>query len=410
MIFLAAALLCGCAGENAVVYRPETDLDRLARIFSELPMGTEQVEEVHDAVSASCGNGYDDEYLLRDLLSEPGTGVGERRTRAAGQGKPKEYGLPLKEMLRAYLEAGDTRSGGAEAYLSALSASDIQIYWPYSDQWDGRTLPVLTFDPENESSSNIGYLPAADGSGLRMREVEVNEEVAARRPVWVINRNDDSGFTTLELHRKLDPSWGTGGGVIVVDGGAAVSGGGMAVPKTAALEEGFKTVVLQDFRALRNYDSWFAGASEFFIKCGAVEDFSASTEAELQLYSPSVTDFMVVVRRREVDSVKTLNTVLIADMSPRLERFALLLNEDDGGKVEKWECDAVVKVKSKSYGFSISLPYRERDDIVWRGSITDRFLSRYDHVPVRFGDVELTFRVLDQVPDGILPVPPEEAG
>ena len=42
----------------------------------------------------------------------------------------------------------------------------------------------------------------------------------------------------------------------------------------------------------RNYDCWFAGASEFFFKVGSVEGFSASTEAELKLYNPQITDFM----------------------------------------------------------------------------------------------------------------------
>ena len=52
-------------------------------------------------------------------------------------------------------------------------------------------------------------------------------------------------------------------------------------------------------RTLPN-DSWFAGASEFFVKIGSVEDFTAVTEAELQLYNPLVTDFMIVVKRNQV--------------------------------------------------------------------------------------------------------------
>ena len=37
----------------------------LAEILSEIPFGLEQMGEVYDAVSSSCSNGYDDEYMMR---------------------------------------------------------------------------------------------------------------------------------------------------------------------------------------------------------------------------------------------------------------------------------------------------------------------------------------------------------
>ena len=58
------------------------------------------------------------------------------------------------------------------------------------------------------------------------------------RPVWVVNRNDDSSLTTLEMLRKEDPSWGEGGGEIIVKPKEAGS--------TKALS-GHKMLVLKDF-------------------------------------------------------------------------------------------------------------------------------------------------------------------
>ena len=164
---------------------------------------------------------------------------------------------------------------------------------------------------------------------------------------------------------------------------------------TAAVQKGaFRTLVLHNFMMRRNYDCWFAGASEFFIKCGSVEDFTASTEAELKLYSPRITDFMLVVKRNQVGKTIPMNVVLVSQWTGQLENIAFMLTEDDGGTRSEWKCSAVVKIKSKSYGFDIALPFNSRDDIVWRGQLSAPYLEKYDGVAGRFGDVELTFSLL----------------
>ena len=121
-----------------------------------------------------------------------------------------------------------------------------------------------------------------------------------------------------------------------------------------------KSLVLKDFKMLRNYDCWFAGASEFFIKCGSVEDFTASTEAELKLYSPRITDFMLVVRRSQVGQTIPLNVMLVSRWTEQLDDIAFMMTEDDGGQLS-----------SKS-------------------------LEKYDGITSRLGDVEVTFSFLQR--------------
>ena len=156
-----------------------------------------------------------------------------------------------------------------------------------------------------------------------------------------------------------------------------------------------KTLVLKDFTMLRNFDSWFAGASEFFVKVGSVEDFSASTEAELKLYSPSVTDFMIVVKRKYVGVPQKFNAVLVSDWTEQLTHCALIISEDDGGTKTSWKCSAVVKIKSKSYGFDIDLPINTRDDIVWRGQLSRKYIIANNGQAGHFGDVDLTFEIME---------------
>ena len=151
--------------------------------------------------------------------------------------------------------------------------------------------------------------------------------------------------------------------------------------------------MLRSFKMLRNYDSWFGGASEFWIKVGSVEGFNASTEAELKLFSPSVTDFMIVVKRRDVGKEMPYEAIMVSDFSTQLDKIAFLVVEDDGGTRTGWKCEASVKIQSKTYGVSLDIPYNEKDDIVWRGQLSARFFEEEDIVTGRFGDVICSFEL-----------------
>lgn len=387
--FFLLALLAFSACEGQLTDEPVTgyeySLPEVARMLSELPVGQEQMAEVLEAVSSSSGNGYDEEYMMKDLFECPGTGVGETGSIT----KAARYDRPMRSLIADYLASRvAVKSEDAvdvSSYMEGLAASDLQIYWPFSEQWDGETLPVMTFDPGTDTRSNRGYeMVVADDGTRSVREVTVTEEMARQRPVWVVNCNDDSGFKSLEMFRRENPGWGEGGSVVVRPASGV---------STKATTGEVKTLILKKFTMKRQYDSWFRGASEFFVKCGCLENFTASTEAEMRLYSPSVTDFMIVVKRSLMGYEVPFNAVLISDWTEQLEAFAFLITEDDGGTRTTWKSEATVKVNSKAYGVTVELPLNIRDDIVWRGQITSRFLKQYNNVPSHFGDVDLTFEI-----------------
>lgn len=361
-------------------------LPEVAKMLSSLPLEADHLSEVHDAVSSSSSNGYDEEYTMGHLMSSPGSGVGDDLVSKA----PSRYRKPLRDLIAEYYRRNPpTRASSdileAGAILDSLSASDVQIYWPWSENWDGKTSPVVTFDPENNSTKNVGYERLVDSKGtVTVREIYVDEDVARRRPIWVVNRNSDAGFKSLEMLLKENPS--------LEEGGVITLGGRMPANKSA----GNRSLMIDSMKALRNYDPWFAGASEFFFKVGSVEKFTASTEEEMLRYSPSITDFMVVMRRSQIGENIPFKVVLVSDWTSQLESCAMMINEDDGGTRTVWNCSATVKVQSKSYGFDISIPFNTRDDIVWRGQLARNYLEAYNGSPARFGDIELTFRIVDK--------------
>ncbi|MBR4734918.1 MAG: hypothetical protein IK052_02380 [Bacteroidales bacterium] len=375
IIAMAAAVLCGCRKNNV---EPETAreeapryvaLEDVARIFAGLPIGVEQMGEVHDAALESAANGYDEEYLMKDLFEAPGCGVGDLPSKA------REYRKPLRDLLK---EAFSTKAEGGAEWLDSLMVSDVQIYWPFSDSWNGSALPVITYDPGDLATSNVGYALKADGT---FDKVMVDEEMARERPVWVMNRNSDAEYKSLEMRRREDPSWGNGGGDIIVG------------PATKAQAD-IKSLILRSFTAKRQYDSWFAGGAEFFVKVGSVENFKASTEAELKLYNPTITDFMIVVRRKQMGEEIPFNAILISEWTSKLTNCAFMIVEDDGGSRTTWKANAVVKVNSKSYGVELEIPLNSRDDIVWRGSLTRSYIEKYSGEVGHFGDIDLILELI----------------
>ena len=358
-------------------------LDEVARLMAAVPVGQAQVAEVRDAVSASTGNGYDEEYPMRQLFEAPGTGIGDTvTTRAEG------YARPLRDLLSAEIRRQyGTRAMDAEAFLNALSGSDVQIYWPFSEDFEGDETPVITFDPGGGETKNTGWIRQEDGT---VKEVIVDEEMARERPVWVINRNRDAEYETLEMRRREDPEWGQGGSILVRPKACT----GAPVTRADDGNRDFKTLVLRSFKATRQMDTWFCGGSEIWVKCGAIEDFTATTEAELLLYSPSVTDFLIVVRRKQVGEVLDFNAVLVSEWTGLLDNCAFMMVEDDGGTQTTWKCSATVKYNSRSYGFDIEIPLRSRDDIIWRGALTRTYIERNNGVTGHFGDVELVLELI----------------
>ena len=364
-------------------------LEEVAELLALIPLKSSHVNEVHDAVTSSSGNGYDEEYTMKDLFERPGAGVGDLEVRSGAI-----YENPLRDLIKEHVYGmAATRSGAdvldPDRFLEELMSSDIQIYWPFSDSWDGEGMPIITYDPEDGSDKNMGYRLVLNDDGSRSVEsLVVDEALAEAEPVWVVNRNSDAGYATLEMLRREDPDWGEGGGTIIVR---------PSCPETlkTRAEVSVKSLILKDFTMNRSYDTWFAGASEFFVKTGSVEDFTASTEAELRLYSPTITDFLIVVKRSQIGEPLPFNAMLVSDWTGQMTHCAFMITEDDGGTITEWNCTALVRIASKSYGFEIKIPFNSRDDVVWRGQLSSRWLEANSNLVGHFGDVDLTFEVVE---------------
>lgn len=398
LFFLAALSSCSNIDEDKVVVANvkseeaavSVTPEGIARMLSGIPFGASQVMEVWHAVCSSIANGYDEEYTFDDVFHAPGCGVGETASADADSAVSRSVGsAAVRDLINEYASCMlQTRS---DDFITRLSESGMQIYWPYSEDWDGHSMPVITFDPENGSDSNVGFERVLKPDGTwAVEEIMLDESYAQKHPVWVVNRNDDAEFITPQMRAKL--------GAVSYGISVPQSGGGLDAESGNTLAtrsgSGFKTLVLKEFKAHRQFDGWFSGGSEFFVKCGALESFKARTEEEMDDYNPQITDFMIKVRRKQVRKTLRFNSILVSEWSDQLCESAFMVVEDDGGKMTKWSATGTVKIKSRSYGFEVEFPYHRSDDIVWRGKLSDSFLEKYNGKPARFGDVSITFQFI----------------
>ena len=349
-------------------YQPADTLalspESVARMLSELPITLEQVREVFQGTQASSANGYDEEYTFGDMLASPGKGVGDGPSGTRSQGLAQGS---LGQMINDHI-AGSTATRSSD-FIEDLASSGLQIYWPYSENWDEITIPVITFIPEEERESNVAFcreiLP--DGTPV-VKELTVDESYAMEHPVWVVNWNEDAGAMTPQMLEKILPS----------------------IDQTRS-SANFKTLRLKEFKAHRQYDSWLSGGSEFYLKIGSLKAFTAEVVSDLKLYNPEITDLMIKMKRSQVGKAIRYNAILVSDWSDQLSECAFLINEDDGGKMTTWKSSGSVKIKSKVYGFDVEIPYHRNDDIVWRGKLSSNYLTKYNGVSGRMGDVSVTF-------------------
>ena len=131
VLFILLSVSCEVLDDDIGKHTDKTDsiyveLSEVAEILSSLPLDKSHMSEVYDAVTSSSGNGYDEEYTMKDLFESPGRGVGDVHTRSE-----IHYDVPLRDLISSHVHGmSGTKSGGsryeADEFLDALTCSDIQ--------------------------------------------------------------------------------------------------------------------------------------------------------------------------------------------------------------------------------------------------------------------------------------------
>lgn len=262
-----------------------SDLSSIASILSHISINNDICKEVHEAVSSATDNGLDESYYFQEILKEGNNKIATR------SGNPSSLGTLIKN----YFANPITRSADADAInLDLLAKSDIQIYWPYSEDWDGKTLPAITYAPEDEDQEwNYAYKKNGD----KIDTIIVNEEYMEKNPVWIINKSDISyeDLPNFSLKQNVKNN------VLFLSKTNENKNIDNLPYITRATGEPVYTVYLGQFMAEKQYDKIWSGGSEFAIQMGAIENMQIESIEQLKSANPQVTYLRITRSRKDIN-------------------------------------------------------------------------------------------------------------
>ncbi len=354
------------SSDAASLVTPATlERKNLALLLTSLPMTGESYQEVFDAVSVANDNGLEEAYYFSEILTDTPEENKIATLRSASL-KGKGLGQLIKETLS---KEAELRSGGigAGAVLDAdkIANSNLQIYWPYAEDWDGSTPPVITFAPEDEDQDwNYAY----KRNGERIDTIIVDEEYMMNNPVWIVNTSDrkyedlpafskgeNVANNTLYVQRKSTPA-------------VKETRNGVSVP--------VYTVRLGRFMSSKQYDKVWSGGSEFVVQMGYIEHFKLENAENLSSLDPRITHAKVSRSRKDIRKRRwaDLNSLLISDWHPKSSEAAFMIHEEDQGGNDHFEITVTAKVGPVSISAPIKIPHKSGDDLVYKNVISRNFI------------------------------------
>lgn len=330
----------------------------IADLMISVPLTEDIVNEVFSAVTNGLDNGIEESYYFADVLSESYT---KSATRSIGS--ESKLGYEIHRLL-------DTTRSNSGIDADMLEYGDYQIYWPYSENWDGKTNPVITFVPEDDSQLwNYAYKQTENG----IETIIVDEEFMEKNPVWIINKAD---IPYDELPNFNNNEFSKNG--IYYSPRKTVSSTDYNSTKnsTRAAGEPVYTVYLGRFMSKKNYDSAWNGGSEFAIQMGAIENMVITSPEQLKSTNPSVTYIRVTRSRNDIKHSywKDVNAVLSSDWQPNENNAGFCIYEEDQGGTKYWDMTLSMKIKGIDIPFTLKMPYGSGDDLIYKNVYSRNFI------------------------------------
>lgn len=337
------------------------DSENIARLMASIPLNKGIMNEVFSATQNGLENGIEESYYFADMLSESSA---KSASRASSTSQESILGRELRSLLNK------SRSGN-QVDIDLLQNGDYQIYWPYSEDWDGKTQPIITFVPKDENQLwNYGYRQTDDG----IETIIVDEEFMESNPVWIINKADLSydelpNFNNNEFVKN---------GISYCPRKTVSNHESTAQSKlTRTAGTPVYTVYLGKLMSSKNYDSVWNGGSEFAIQMGAVEHMQITSSDQLRIASPEVTYLRVTRSRKDIKKkrwAELSSAVLSSDWYPNENNAGFCIYEEDQGGTKYWDMSLSIKIKGTDYPLSLKMPYGSGDDLVYKTVYSKNFI------------------------------------
>lgn len=333
-------------------------LQQIAVLTKQFLANPDAVLEVKKGVEVSLSYGLDESFRLRDILS-PQNSKFKRQTTAS------QFSTTLKSKL---IEA--ETSNGMDLLDFAMN-NNVEIYWPYSENWDGVEMPTITFNPGTDQLSNEGYKYS---SGVLQQIVIVDEEYAINHPVWIItiDQTDYSlypNFASRKFRIAGTNYWSTE----------------IIYKRYEDFDDpNVYTVSLGSFMSEKQHDVWWNGGSDYVIQFGSPVNMIPRSEYDLTISHPEIAYFRISRTRKQIRNKEwvDVNIPLIGNWAKPINFCGLMIHEDDGGDEKKAEFDLGVTIADKFYGIKLLMPFKVRDRMITRNVYDRKYIfSTNNHLP-----------------------------
>lgn len=341
---------------------------KIAEIIARLDLSKEICEEVHKASLEGLSKHIEESYYFKEILSD------DSSKKYMTRGAKNNLGNLLRDFVSETRADYGVKEGDLDLYK--LEESDLQIYWPYSEEWDGEETPVVTYFPLNpEQEWNWGYKKNGEG----VERVKVDDEYAFQHPVWIVNEAEIA-YTDALHYKPWDLTPVDSDPIILPNPN---SGDGNNVNGVNSLGPGLTfnpvyTVFVGKFKSEKQYDSLFAGGSEFVIQMGNYQDMRITDLDKLLNNDPRVTYLKIFrsrgqIRKKEWVEFGT-SAVLISNWYPESYDAGFMVYEEDQGGRQTWEASLTISLGGKDYGFKCSFPYKNGDDMIYKTTYNRNFI------------------------------------
>ncbi len=146
------------------------EVSNVAQLISMVEIDGEVMNEVKRGVENSCKYGLDEEYRFTDMLNSSESKI-SRSSNAS---------ILVQKMIEKYDELDLTILNSD--FFDLLENSDLQIYWPYSDNWNGQDRPVIASGSDDGKSIFVYNTNGVD-------TIPFTKEFVKQNTIWVISEN-----------------------------------------------------------------------------------------------------------------------------------------------------------------------------------------------------------------------------
>lgn len=348
--FIGLVFLCSCTNQeldtssensginsfNNVAVRTPQSLRAVGGVIAEMGINLDMVKSVHTSIVGYHKQGSDEHMALEDLFSS------EARSLKFNQGLDNFRNALIAEWNR---QEGlrNFSWGGTTSLESFLKENNITLYWPNSDVWDGKTIPVIAVSTDNDlDESCVAYRLVKINNEYKVVEsFLVDEAYAQNNPVWVINREalpykqkEKSGLRTSVGHR-------------------------------------FATLYLGSLQPTQHHDAWHKGGDEYHIEVSGPKHIEEDGKIRIidKQYVFTRQEFTrKEIKRRSFREFKN-SIILVSEWQRELNEIAVYIYENDASLYNqdnvKFKLSATWN--GKEFGVDTDLPFASGDDELYKG-------------------------------------------